>query len=442
MGLIQTNQSLLKEYQLNTRKLHFKEKDIDYIICGHVHADHICGIPRLYSRGCTAPIFLPSGSFSLFKEMCLDSAKIMEKDSLDLYKKFKKSFPPLYTDKDVKVAIGYIQEIQPKLKYKIDENIELEFIPSGHIINSCQIVLYIRNKNTIKKIAFTSDLGNISVPNLYNNVFEPIQNANLLVGECTYANKEKSIKAKNREKDIEKIKSAVYTACIDGNGKVLFPSFSLMRSQVIITLLFDLFENDENFNIPIYVGSPLTCKINDIFLEELTGNDLAKWKRVLAWDKLHFIKDFDKIEEAINKKDNAIFVCSSGMMNGGYSVYCAEKLLPNPNNMIVFIGYSVENSLSWKIKQKKTKTVTINGKQVASRCNIINLNSFSSHMQKDDLIKYYSGGMGTGLFGKIALVHGDFKDKILLGKELQEEIYKRNRTDKVVIVNKSTEILL
>ena len=57
-------------------------------------------------------------------------------------------------------------------------------------------------------------------------------------------------------------------------------------------------------------------------------------------------------------------------------------------------------------------------------------------------MKYYSGGMGTGLYGKIALNHGNFKDKCEFGKELQEEISKRNRTDKVIIVNKSTEILL
>ena len=34
------------------------------------------------------------------------------------------------------------------------------------------------------------------------------------------------------------------------------------------------------------------------------------------------------------------------------------------------------------------------------------------------------------------------KDRIGLASDLQEAIEKRNRTDKVVVVNKSTEILL
>ena len=110
--------------------------------------------------------------------------------------------------------------------------------------------------------------------------------------------------------------------------------------------------------------------------------------------------------------------------------------------MIDSIGYSVENTLAWKIKQKKTKTVNINGKAIHSRCKVVNLHSFSSHMQRDDLLKYYSGGFGTSSYDKVVLQHGDMKDRITFGSDLQEAISKRNRTDKVIIANKSTEILL
>ena len=130
------------------------------------------------------------------------------------------------------------------------------------------------------------------------------------------------------------------------------------------------------------------------------------------------------------------------MLNAGFAVGIAEKLLPSAKNGIAFIGYSVEGSLAWKIKQKKTKTISINGKQVPSRCRVINLNSFSSHMQRDELCDYYSGGFGTSGYGKVVLQHGNMKDRVELSKTLSELISKRNRTDKVVVANKSTEILL
>ena len=125
-------------------------------------------------------------------------------------------------------------------------------------------------------------------------------------------------------------------------------------------------------------------------------------------------------------------------MTAGRSVYVASKLLPHGYNYIVFCGYATEGSLAWKIKQKRSKSVAIDGKTVICRCNVANLTSFSSHMQHNDLLNYYS----EGNFDKIALVHGEFKDKCEFARELQEKIRKKNKTGRVISVNSSTEILL
>ena len=441
-GLVQGGQSLLNEYKANSKKFSFKEKNVDYVFLTHRHQDHQGLVPLLVKRGFKGKIIVPFGNKELFKIMCLDSAKIMERDAEDLERKVKKEVLPIYDESDVRKAYELIEEHPFGEKIKIDDEISFQFIPAQHIINSAQIVFWITNKNITRKIAFTGDLGNLKVPNLYCNEFEPIQNANLLVGECTYANKDKSIKAKDREKDLEKIKAIVYDTCLDGKGKILFPSFSLMRSQVILTILYDLFKNDEKFDVPVIVASPLTCKVNKLFDGLLEGEQLAKWCEVCAWEKVRFIDNYDEVESLLKKDSPMIFCSSSRMLNAGMSVRIAEKLLPSAKNCICFIGYSVEGTLSWKIKQKKTKTININGKPVASRCKVANLNSFSSHIQREDIIKYYSGGFGTGSYGKICLQHGSMKDRITLGADLQEVIEKRNRSDKVIIVNKSTEILL
>lgn len=73
--------SLLKQYQLNTKKFAFKPKNLDYVICLHNHADHIGLMPRLYKEGCKANIVAPSGSRKIMREMLLDSAKIMDRDA-------------------------------------------------------------------------------------------------------------------------------------------------------------------------------------------------------------------------------------------------------------------------------------------------------------------------------------------------------------------------
>ena len=440
-GLIQGG-SLLSEYRANSRKLHFKPKDVDYIIITHGHGDHCLLLPRIYREGCTAPIIMPFGAYALFRDMALDSAKIMARDSIDLMRRYKdKDFPEIYNEDDVHRTLGFIKEYPKGDKIVIDDTLTIEYVESQHVLFGCQVILYIKNGSSTKKIAFTGDLGNISVPRVYTGEFKPIQNSNLLVGECTYASKERSVKAKDRDKDLEKIKAGVADITESG-GKMLIPSFFFMRSQVIATVFYNLFHDDPNFNVDVYVASPLTCKICNTFDKELIGEDLEKWEKVRNWDKIKFVNDYDTVEKSLGDGKVSVYISSAGMLNSGFAVGIAEKLLPSAKNILMFVGYSVENSLSWKIKQKKTKTVTINGKSIPSRAKVINLASFSSHMSRDDLIRYYSGGMGTGLYGKICLQHGNFKDRCEFAEDLQKEISKRNRTDKVVVVNKSTEILL
>ena len=445
-GLIQGDYTLLQEYHLNSRKTSFKAKDVNYIFLSHMHSDHIGLACLQVRRGFNGTIIVPKGSTPILKEMWLDSAKIMARDSMDLTKRMKKLYEPIYTEEDVYKTLSMVKEYDFNQKTKLEDDLEFEFYPAGHIVLSAQVVLYIRNNGSIRKVGYTGDLGNLDVERIFTNEFQPIPNTNLLIGECTYCNRERSAKAKDREKDLEKIKAEVYNVCIDGvrggKGKILFPVFSLQRTQQMIKVLYDLFKDDSKFDIPIYVCSPLACRICNKFYDVLEGEQLEQWEECSTWNKIEYVDNFERLEELLNDSKPMILLASSGMMTIGYSLACAEKLVTQYNSSIIFCGYSVPGSLAYKLKQKSTKTITINGKSLKNRCGVVNLGSFSSHAQLDTLIDYYSGKFSKGFYGKVALVHGDFKDKVEFGHDLQEAIEKRNRSDKVVVVNKSTEILL
>ena len=446
-GLVQGEKSLLGEYQANNANFKFKAKNLDYVFMSDNHGDHSLLFPLVVKRGFAGNAYVPQGFVDIFKPMALDSANIMERNALDLTKKMKRNYPPIYESQDVYNALDKLHECNFNEKIKLDDEVTVEFIPAGHTIHSSSIILYIKNGNTTRKIAFTGDMGNIAMPRMYTNTFQPIQSANLLVSETTYADAKRSANGKDREKDIEKIKSIVYDYAIDRKGgQILFPTFSFMRTQIILSLLYDLFYDDEKFTCPIYVASPLACKICDIFDTHLSGEDAEKWKMVRGWSSVQYIKDFDTLEAIVNKHQkegtSALFLASSGFISRGYSPWLVEKFLPSAKNILVFCGYATPTSLAGKIKQKKTKTITINGKSVPSRANVINLQSFSSHIQHDELLKLLSGGYGQATYEKIALVHGDFDGKVKFAEQLKIEIEKRNRTDKVIVVNKSTEILL
>lgn len=76
--MIQGNHTVLENYRANMKYIQkVRPQEIEFIIVGHLHADHIAMIPTLYARGkCNAKIIVPKGSTSILKEMWLDSSFI------------------------------------------------------------------------------------------------------------------------------------------------------------------------------------------------------------------------------------------------------------------------------------------------------------------------------------------------------------------------------
>ena len=183
----------------------------------------------------------------------------------------------------------------------------------------------------------------------------------------------------------------------------------------------------------------MAIRLNELYSELLEGEQKEKWDEVRSWDKFEYLADYSQSQSWMKSDKPCVVLSASGFMQAGRSRQWAKAILPNRNAHIIFVGFSTENALAGKIKfGNKQKTISIDGKPYANRCGITDLKSFSGHMQKQDMLKYY-GGLNCE---KIALVHGEFKAKCGFAKELQEQISKNNGSAKVVCVNKATEVLL
>jgi metallo-beta-lactamase family protein len=438
-GLIQTN-NIKNDYKFNSRKFGFKVSDIDYILISHFHADHAFLLPRLYREGCRAKIICTKDSSLFLKCMLKDSAFIMKRDSEFLNKKSDIKYCPLYYDEDVYNTLNYIEEHNFNELIQLNEEISLNFLPAYHIIRSAQIEIFIKQNNHSKKIYFSGDLGNVSITNKhFIEPFMACEKADLVIGECTYAGNTTTSTDKKRLKDIEKIEMVVKRSCIDKNSTVLIPCFSLDRSQNILALLYEIYGNRDNFNVPIYLDSPLAIEVTKLYYKVSEGKDKELLANILNWKNLKLIKESDDSKALMDTKGKKLVISASGMMDMGRSHNWAKVVLPDSNATILFVGYSSQATLASKIKNgHKQKTISIDNKSYPNRCDIVDLLSFSGHMQRDSLLEYYSNFQTE----KIALVHSEFKNKIKFANDLQEMISKKNKTSKVIIVNNSTVINL
>lgn len=434
-GLHQSN-SPKDDYKINSARFDFKPKNIDLIFLGHVHIDHSGLIPRLYAQGCEAKIIAPKGTKDLFKLLALDSAYIIKRDCEFLNKRYKMRAVPFYDEEDVYTALSCFKEYEYGELIELNDRVSFRFVPSGHILAAAQIELWLTEGNQTRKILYTGDLGN-SIPKHYVVPFEPVHKANLAICEATYSDAMRQVTVKDRETDLAKIKTVIQETCFEKGGKVLFPTFSLDRTQNMLTYLYEMY-SDKKFNIPILIDSPLATKLCGTYLRLLNGDERDLLEHALTWENVHIVDSYEESVQWQKQKRPMIILAASGFMQAGRSRNWAKCILPDSKSHILFIGFASEGSLAGRLRKAKTKTVSIDERSYANRCGITTLHSFSSHIQHDDMMKYYSEINCE----KLCLVHGEYKTKLEFGKKLQEVIFKKNKTSKVVVANKSTSLLV
>lgn len=443
-GGIQDGHTIYDNYKLNKNMMrNIKAKDIDTIIIAHNHYDHIGNVVELIKRNPNIKIVAPKYSTNILKEMWMDSAGISERDCELLSNKYPdKVFEPLYNLSDVEVALNNIEEYDNFDIHKIDDNLSVKYISSGHIFAAQQCYLYITISNHVYKILFTSDLGNVKIQDLkpFVDKFEPMTSGNVAICETTYGSRDNiKLTKKIIDKDLEKIKTVIEQFCIDNHRRVLMPVFSLDKCPNMLWLLYQMFKDYPNFDTKIIIDSPLTNRLLDRYSEVLQGEAKVKFDEMMSWENIIRIVEPNESKEAIKTMTNCVILSSGGMLQSGRSVKWMADILPHSNDCVIFNGYCGEDTLGWKIKHsEQQKTININGKPIKNKCQIVAINSMSSHMQREDLIKYYKGLNVE----KIYLVHGEMQGKIELAEDLKEEISKMCKTSKVVVVNKGTKINL
>lgn len=444
-GGIQEGKTVYDNYKLNKQMMSkIKAKEIDMIIGGHfMHYDHGGNVVTVHRQNPNIRIITGINTSGILKEMWLDSSNISTRDCEMLSNMYSdKVFIPCYSEDDVYAALQSVEEYEPYKIHELDNEVSIRYTPSGHIFGAMQCEVFIKYNNHVKKILFTSDLGNTKTEHLkpFVDKFEPISSANIVIGEVTYGSRNNvDVTKKVVDKDLEKIKSVIEQFCIQNKRRVLFPVFSLDKCPNILWLLYQMFKDDKDFKTKVLIDSPLTNRLLDRYSEVLIGDAKEKFDEMMSWKNIVRITDPNESKAAVENMQNIIILSSGGMLQSGRSVRWIMDLLPHAGDCCLFSGYTGVNTLGYKIKNcGDQKTITINGVACKNRCQIVSLRGQSSHLQRQDLINYYK----TINCSSIYLVHGDMEGKIEFAADLKDELRNCSKTTKVCVVNKGTTITL
>ena len=428
-GFYQSN-NMKKDYEVNNRTFKsFKYKEIDTIILSHNHGDHIFLAPSLYKKGCTATTYIPEQSRLLLKEMLLDCADINTRDAQALTSIHKRHYESHFEKEDVFYFLTHTKELAIKEKIKIDDELSIRFIPSGHLLRGCQIELYVTVNNRTEKILYTGDLGNQYVKQPFTEKLEYVEKANYVIAESTYGGrKELRVTQKERNEDLKKLKQIVQDQVLKKRGRVVIPVFAQARAQNMAYFLYQLFHDDENFDVNVYVDSPLAYRVFQAYADILEGEEREEYMRLLHWDRLKFVLEWKDSDALVHSNTPCIILSTSGMCSAGRVTAHIESLLDNENATILFAGYSAAGTIGAALKNGQ-KTIKINKEEREVKCNIAQLTTMSSHISYEGMVEYYSSIQCNALI----LHHGDLESKVPLARDLDEAFRRKYRSTKIYI---------
>ena len=242
-GLFQGKRA--EAYEKN-RSFPFDPTKIDAVILSHSHIDHAGNLPNLVKSGYRGPIYATSATRDLCNIMLYDSAYIQERDIEYVNKRHTKKHEPLvqplYDVVDVTTAMSQFISINYEQQLQVAKGVTLKFLDAGHILGSAVTVLEVEEKGKRKKIGFTGDLGRKNAPIIKDP--QPIDNVDVLISESTYGGK-----LHDPVTGMKDSLCKVIQQTSDRGGKVIVPSFSVGRTQEIVYLLSELFDDGK---LPVF----------------------------------------------------------------------------------------------------------------------------------------------------------------------------------------------
>ena len=406
------------------RELGFDPKDIHYLLLSHAHIDHSGLIPYIYSLGFRGKIYCTAATRDLCELMLQDTAFIQEQDVRWYNKKMdrqnKPKIKPLFDMSHAQQVMKLFRTVEYDTPYRLDEEILIQFTNSGHMLGSAVISVAITENGQTKRIAYTGDIGR-----LHSHILSTPQafpQCDYLICESTYGNRlhEDTLVSE------EQLLGIVEETCMYKKGKLLIPSFSVGRTQEIVYVLNELFNDGRLERVPVYVDSPLSANATEIFrrhahtLNEQVQDTMRFDPDPFGFNGLRYITDVQQ-SKALNRSEQpCIIISSSGMLEAGRIKHHVSNHIDDPSTTILIVGYCTPSSLGARIQDPKLRFVSIFGYDHRIRAHVTKIEGFSGHGDYQEMIQYFTACQDTKKVQKVFIVHGEYSAQEAMKSHLQE----------------------
>ncbi len=409
-GMFQGRRALTRE---KNKELQFAATNISAVVLSHGHFDHCGLLPLLVKEGFKGRIFASPATIDVAYWIMRDAAYLQMQDALYMNRhkiEGAELAEPLYTIDDVEKTMKLFTPVNyarvSPVWTKIAPNVNIKFYDAGHILGSAITVLNLKENERIVNLVFSGDVGQTNTPLLPDPEI-PTEAADVLILESTYGGRNHGTISEAKNVLIAIIKQA-----INKRSKIIVPAFALGRTQELIYILHEIFRDNKDLYLPVYLDSPLAAELTQVFIKHEDCFDatarqefLNKGTNPLLFNNLHTVASVEESKALNIMAGPLIVISSSGMCEGGRILHHLKNGVSNPNNFILITGFQAEHTLGRRLVEG-AREVKIFNEIFEVRAQVKVLNELSAHADQTQLLNFALSCKGLT---KIYLVHGEAK---------------------------------
>jgi metallo-beta-lactamase family protein len=289
-----------------------------------------------------------------------DSGHLQEEDAR-FYNKVKKSKHdpalPLYTFDEAEASLQYFKPVHVGDTIQLNQEMSFRFVPAAHILGSCMVEVSLAVHGQTRRLLFTGDIGRVhdhkvAPGKVIHYGPQEGEAADLVVMESTYGNR-----SHPKEDPLPELRQLI-TSTAKRGGSVVVPAFAVERTQKFVFILKHLMESGQIPRIPVFCDSPMAIKAVEIFLKhdedysDETRKMIAEYGTPLQWPFFTFASTPEESKKINENRMPSIIISSSGMVTGGRILHHLAQRLPDPRNLVLFIGFQAPGTRGFTIKSK------------------------------------------------------------------------------------------
>ena len=411
----------------NWKETPIPARDIEAVILTHAHLDHCGWIPRLVKEGFRGPIYATQATIDLCSVVLPDSGHLQEEDAAFYNKKkASKHDPalPLYTLEEAQECMQYFKPVAVEQSMQLSPELGFRFVRAAHILGSCMAEVTLTTNGQSRRLLFTGDIGRVrdsqvAPGKVVHSGPQEGETSDVLVMESTYGNRQ------HPDSDPRPELAKLIRETVQRGGSVVVPAFAVERTQKFLFILKELMESGQIPRVPVFCDSPMAIKAVEIFLkhsEEYTqqaADLIKKYGSPVKWPGLTFAETAEQSKKINDNQYPSIIISSSGMATGGRIMHHLAQRLPDPKNLVLFIGFQAPGTRGFTIKSGAPE-VKIYGDFVPIRAQVAALEQFSDHADPPELLEWLHTFKNKP--GITYLVHGEPAASSQLRDTIRKEI--------------------